>query len=157
MEIVPPAEKIIPEDLGVGGFQYFENPSKCHHPSQHFYFKYMSLVQRLLWILTEHSEFSPHVGRRKSEEETGHTPVLLSQLSPPRVYTEVAVMECSGPFVNCLVSGLGPREGPWSPLSAACRTDVPSHLSSLLDKLHSCKLGMWYNIWQSTLIHADGR
>ena len=110
----------------------------------------MSLVQRLLWILTEHSEFSPHVGRRKSEEETGHTPVLLSQLSPPRVYTEVAVMECSGPFVNCLVSGLGPREGPWSPLSAACRTDVPSHLSSLLDKLHSCKLGMWYNIWQST-------
>ena len=77
-------------------------------------------------------------------------PLAADMAQGVHVSIEVAVKECPGPFVNCLMSGLGPREGPWSPLSAACRTDVPSHLSSLLDKLHSCKLGMWYNIWQST-------
>lgn len=38
-EFVPVAEKVVPENLEVGGFQCFENASKCCLPAQHVHFE----------------------------------------------------------------------------------------------------------------------
>ena len=125
---------------------------KCRLPVQHFCFKRMPLGGGSPRPLPGNSGSSPLVGRRKAGVR--QTAPSAADAAPPALH--VPRSGCGGgPRALCYMPPVRavPREGPWRPRALpAGRMFLPTCLSSG-DKLQGCRLGMWYNMWQSACLH----